>query len=61
MADKKIGQAEVKLRKDKGCWLCKKLFDCPGKDPGVTLCLQFEKREVAYEQSTIDGAAEENP
>lgn len=54
-------KTDVKPKKDRNCRLCRKLFDCPGKDPGVTLCLQFEKREVAYEQSTIDGAAEENP
>lgn len=36
---------EVKLKKDKNCRFCEKLFDCPGKDPRVQLCLQFKERK----------------
>lgn len=35
---------EMKPKKDKGCRLCEKIFDCQGKDPRVKLCLQFVER-----------------
>lgn len=33
------------LKKDKECRLCKHIFDCDGKPPGVKLCIRYEERE----------------
>lgn len=53
--------ALIKPKKDKDCRLCKKLFDCPGKDPRVTLCLQYEERERWHDEDKINRAAAPSP
>lgn len=42
-------EQEVILKKDKGCRLCVKIFDCAGKPENVKLCLQFEERKQKHE------------
>lgn len=52
---------DAKPKKDRNCRLCKKLFDCPGKDPRVMLCLQYEERERWHDKDKIDRAAASSP
>ena len=35
---------QQKLKKDKGCIHCEKLFYCDGKPPEVDLCVNFKER-----------------